>query len=85
MAKYVCPVCGYVYEGDNPPEKCPQCGVPGEKFTKMEEGAALNFVCEHVIGVGAKGEIDDEVYEGLKANFEGECTEVGMYLSLIHI
>ena len=76
MAKYVCPVCGYVYEGDNPPEKCPQCGVPGEKFTKMEEGA------EHVTGVGAKGEIDDEVYEGLKANFEGECTEVGMYIAM---
>lgn len=82
MAKYVCPVCGYVYEGENPPEKCPQCGVPGEKFTKMEEGAALNFVCEHVIGVGAKDQIDAEVYEGLKANFEGECTEVGMYIAM---
>ena len=81
MKKYVCPVCGYVHEGDNPPEKCPQCGVPGEKFTVMQEGA-LNFVCEHVIGVGAKGKIDDEVYQGLKDNFTGECTEVGMYIAM---
>ena len=51
MAKYVCPVCGYVHEGNEPPEKCPQCGVPGSKFTLMQEGAR-NFVCEHVIGVG---------------------------------
>ena len=38
MAKYVCPVCGYVHEGDAPPEKCPVCNVPGSKFTKMEDG-----------------------------------------------
>ncbi len=81
MKKYVCPVCGYVHEGDNPPEKCPQCGVPGEKFTVAQEGE-LNFVCEHVIGVGAKGKIDDEVYQGLKDNFNGECSEVGMYIAM---
>ena len=81
MAKYVCPVCGYVHEGNEPPEKCPQCGVPGSKFKLMEEGA-LNFVCEHVIGVGAKDKIEADVYEGLKANFEGECTEVGMYIAM---
>ncbi len=81
MKKFVCPVCGYVHEGDMAPEKCPQCGVPGEKFSVMQEGA-LNFVCEHVIGVGAKDKIDHEVYEGLKANFEGECTEVGMYIAM---
>ena len=81
MKKYVCPVCGYVHEGDNPPEKCPQCGVPGEKFTVMKEGG-LNFACEHVIGVGAKGKIDDEIYSGLKSNFESECTEVGMYIAM---
>ena len=82
MAKYVCPVCGYVHEGESAPEKCPQCGVPGSKFTKMEEGAGLNFVCEHVIGVGAKDQVEMDVYEGLKANFEGECTEVGMYIAM---
>ena len=82
MAKYVCPVCGYVHEGEAAPEKCPQCGVPGAKFTKMEEGAGLDFVCEHVIGVGAKDQVEMDVYEGLKANFEGECTEVGMYIAM---
>lgn len=81
MKKFVCPVCGYVYEGENPPEKCPQCGVPGSKFKEVKEDG-LNYACEHVIGVGAKGKIDDEVYNGLKANFEGECTEVGMYLAM---
>ena len=81
MKKFVCPVCGYVYEGDSAPEKGPQCGVPGSKFTEVKEDS-LNFVCEHVIGVGAKGKIDEEVYNGLKANFEGECTEVGMYIAM---
>ena len=82
MAKYVCPVCGYVYEGDNPPAKCPQCGVDGSKFKLVEEGEKKVFACEHEIGVGAKDTIDAEVYEGLKANFEGECCEVGMYLAM---
>ena len=54
MKKFVCPVCGYVHEGDTPPEKCPQCGVPGSKFKEMKEDS-LNYACEHVIGVGAKG------------------------------
>ena len=81
MKKFVCPVCGYVHEGDTPPEKCPQCGVPGSKFKEMKDDS-LNYACEHVIGVGAKGKVDDEVYAGLKANFEGECTEVGMYIAM---
>ena len=81
MKKFVCPVCGYVHEGDSAPEKCPQCGVPGSKFTVVEEGER-NFVCEHVIGVGAKDKVTPEVYDGLKANFEGECTEVGMYIAM---
>ena len=84
MKKFVCPVCGYVHEGDTPPEKCPQCGVPGSKFKEMKEDS-LNYACEHVIGVGAKGKVDDEVYAGLKANFEGECTEVGMYLAMARV
>ncbi len=80
MKKFVCPVCGYIHEGETAPEKCPQCGVDGSKFT--ESTGKLDFVCEHVIGVGAKGKIEDDVYEGLKANFEGECTEVGMYIAM---
>ena len=81
MNKFVCPVCGYVHEGETAPEKCPQCGVPGSKFTEVNEGSLI-FVCEHVIGVGAKEKVDPEVYAGLKANFEGECTEVGMYIAM---
>ena len=78
MSRYVCPVCGYVYEGEEPPEKCPQCGVPGSKFSVQEETKA--FAAEHVIGI-AKG-VDQCVLDGLKANFAGECTEVGMYLAM---
>lgn len=79
--KFICPVCGYVHEGESAPEKCPQCGVPGARFTEVNENER-NYVCEHVIGVGAKDKIDEEVYNGLKANFEGECTEVGMYIAM---
>ena len=59
MKKFVCPVCGYVHEGNEPPEKCPQCGVDGSKFTEAT-GGKLEFACEHVIGVGAKDKIDAE-------------------------
>ena len=75
MAKWVCPVCGYVYEGDEPPAKCPQCGVAGSKFVKQEENKKT-WAAEHIVGV-AKG-VDPEILEGLRANFSGECTEVGM-------
>ncbi|MDE6788925.1 MAG: NADH peroxidase [Ruminococcus sp.] len=85
MAKYVCPVCGYVHEGDEAPEKCPQCGVPGSKFIKKEENAGgLVFACEHEVGI-AKSVTDSEIIEGLNANFSGECTEVGMYLAMARV
>ena len=78
MQKYVCTVCGYVAEG-SAPEKCPQCNAPAEKFKAQEEGA-LAWADEHVIGV-AEG-VDPEIVEGLRMNFTGECTEVGMYLAM---
>ena len=78
MKKFVCPVCGYVHEGDTPPEKCPVCGVPGEKFVEQTEGKV--WASEHVIGVAK--DVDEEIKEGLRANFVGECTEVGMYLAM---
>ena len=86
--KWVCPVCGYVHEGDQPPEACPQCKVPGSKFKKMEEGAAL--AAEHVFGVGMNldgcSEEDKKfIVEQLKANFAGECSEVGMYLCMARV
>lgn len=85
MKTYVCPVCGYVHTGDNPPEKCPQCGVAGEKFI-VKEGAAdkLAFACEHEVGI-AKAVTDPMILEGLRANFSGECTEVGMYLAMARV
>ena len=92
MKKYVCPVCGYVHEGDNPPEFCPVCKVSGDKFTVMEEGAAL--AAEHEYGVYAKTvknnpDISDEdkkyIFDQLMANFNGECAEVGMYLCMARI
>ena len=82
MKKWVCPVCGYVYEGENPPEKCPQCKVPGEKFTLMEE-EALTWAAEHVVGIAK--DVDPEIVAGLRANFEGECSEVGMYLAMARV
>ena len=82
MAKFRCPVCGYIHEGDSAPERCPQCKVPGEKFIKLEENdGPLVFVDEHVLGV-AKNVQDPEILNGLHSDFMGECTEVGMYLAM---
>jgi rubrerythrin len=78
MKKFVCTVCGYIYEGEAAPEKCPVCGVGADKF--IEKSGDLAFADEHVIGV-AKG-VDKEIIDGLNANFIGECTEVGMYLAM---
>ena len=82
MKKFVCPVCGYVHEGDTPPEKCPQCGVPGSKF-KEEVAEQLTWAAEHVVGVGK--DAPEEIIEGLRQNFTGECTEVGMYLAMARV
>ena len=89
MKKWVCPVCGYVWEGENPPERCPQCKVPGEKFT--EQKAEMSWAAEHVVGVGkvfgaeVPEEVKKQILEGLNANFMGECTEVGMYLAMARV
>jgi len=81
MAKYVCNVCGYVYEGDEPPIECPVCKAPAEKFTK--QGDELTWAAEHVVGV-AKG-VPEDILKDLRANFTGECTEVGMYLAMARV
>ncbi|MBP3254434.1 MAG: NADH peroxidase [Bacteroidales bacterium] len=78
--KWICSVCGYVHEGDNPPANCPQCKVPAEKFKELKEEGNLQFETEHVIGV-AKG-TSDEMIKDLNAHFNGECSEVGMYLAM---
>ena len=84
MKKWICTVCGYVFEGENPPEFCPQCKADSSKFKEKVEDANV-YVTEHVVGIGAKGKIDDEVYKGLVDNFNGECSEVGMYLAMARV
>ena len=81
MKKWVCSVCGYVHEGDTPPERCPQCKVPAEKF--VEQKSEMTWAAEHAVGV-AKG-VPQEIIDGLRANFEGECSEVGMYLAMARV
>ena len=78
MAKWVCNVCGYVFEGENPPEKCPVCKAPASKFTKQAD--ELVWAAEHVVGVAS--DAPEDIKADLGANFEGECSEVGMYLAM---
>ena len=82
MKKFVCSVCGYVHEGDSAPERCPQCKVPGEKFNEVVEENRY-WAAEHVVGV-ANGAPEDIIMD-LRANYMGECTEVGMYLAMARV
>ena len=81
MKKFVCSVCGYVYEGAEPPAKCPQCGAPASKF--VEQAGDMTWAAEHVVGVAA--DVPEDIKADLRANFNGECTEVGMYLAMARI
>lgn len=78
MKKFVCTICGYIYQGEEAPEKCPICGAASDKF--KEQSGEMNWADEHTIGV-ASG-VGDEIIEQLRANFMGECTEVGMYIAM---
>ncbi len=79
--KWVCSVCGYVYEGEQPPEKCPQCKAPASKF--VAQAGEMTWAAEHVVGV-AQGAPED-IINDLRANFNGECSEVGMYLAMSRV
>jgi len=79
MKKFVCSICGYTHEGDAPPAFCPQCKAPAAKFIEKSD-LVMNWADEHRIGVAAG--VDAEIIEGLKMNYMGECTEVGMYLAM---
>ena len=89
MKKWVCSVCGYVYEGENPPAQCPVCKVPAEKF--VLQSGEMSWASEHVVGVGKSfgadvpEEVKQEIIAGLRSNFEGECSEVGMYLAMARV
>ena len=79
--KFICTVCGYIYEGETAPEQCPLCKAGAEKFKEyVEKDGDAPFAAEHSLGI-AKG-IDPEISEGLKAQAAGECSEVGMYLAM---
>ena len=80
MAKFVCSVCGYVYEGDAAPEVCPICKAPAAKFNRVEE--ETSYATVHIIGEGGKDKVEPDVYQDLVNNFNGECSEVGMYLAM---
>jgi rubrerythrin len=77
--KFKCTVCGYVHEGNKAPDKCPQCGASSDKFVVFDN-TDLTWAAEHVIGVAK--DVDPRVVEGLRLNFTGECSEVGMYLAM---
>jgi len=79
--KWVCKVCGYVHEGPEAPEKCPVCKAPASRFEQM--GEDMTWAAEHVLGVAK--DAPEEIKEGLRSNFMGECTEVGMYLAMARV
>ena len=81
MKKFVCTVCGTTHEGDAPPANCPVCNAPAEKF--KEDAGGGSFATEHVLGM-AQG-VDEAILEGLRANFTGECAEVGMYIAMSRV
>ena len=88
MKKFVCSVCGYVYEGEAAPEKCPICNAPASAFKEVV--GEMKLAAEHEFGIGAKldnvPEADKQyILEQLKANFNGECSEVGMYLCMARV
>jgi rubrerythrin len=90
--RFVCKVCGYVYEGESAPEKCPVCKAPSTMFDEIKD--ELKLAAEHEFGVYEKtvkdnANVSEEdkkfILEQLKANFTGECSEVGMYLCMARI
>ena len=78
--KFICTVCGYVHEGEEAPEFCPQCKAPKSKFEEFKSDGSIEWADEHRLGVAK--DADQDVLAGLKAHFTGECTEVGMYLAM---
>ena len=82
--KFICTVCGYIYEGTEAPEKCPICKAPASKFKEMEDAVDddMTFATVHVLGQAYKDSVNEDVIKGLKDHFNGECGEVGMYLAM---
>ena len=92
MAKFVCKVCGYVYEGDTPPAECPVCHTGSQNFEEVK--GEMKLAAEHKFGIYASTvknnpdipEADKKyIYDQLVSNFNGECSEVGMYLAMSRV
>ena len=83
MKKWRCTICGEIVESDVRPDKCPLCKAPGEKFEEIVETEGMTWATEHVVGIAKDAPI--EIIEGLRANFQGECMEVGMYLAMSRV
>ena len=81
MKKFVCQICGYVYEGEAAPEYCSQCKAPASKFTEM--CGDRTWAAEHIVGIAK--DVAEDIKMDLRANFTGECTEVGMYLAMSRV
>ena len=87
--KYRCKICGHIYDeekegvkfADLPADwKCPTCGAPKSAFVPVEE--KKSWAAEHVIGIAKEENVPEDIREGLRSNFIGDCTEVGMYLAM---
>ena len=83
MKKWKCTVCGEIVVSEERPDKCPLCKQPGEKFVEVVEEAGMTWAAEHIVGIAK--DAPEEIKEGLRANFMGECTEVGMYLAMARV
>ena len=83
MKKWKCLICGEIVESETRPESCPLCHAPGEKFVEIEETNTLTWATEHIVGITK--DVPEEIVEGLRSNFQGECSEVGMYLAMSRV
>ena len=80
--KFICTVCGYVYEGEEAPAKCPLCGAPASKFKEVKEDDKAEFATVHELGRVYTDGVSEDLIAHCKNTFAGECTEVGMYLAM---
>ena len=85
MKKWRCLVCGEIVESETKPKVCPLCGAPAEKFEEVIEDGEMTWATEHVVGIGKEEGVPEDIIEGLRANFNGECSEVGMYLAMSRV
>ena len=83
MKKWRCKICGYIWEGETAPEKCPQCKQPSTAFEELKDEGALVWASEHIVGCAK--DVDEDIKNHLRADFQGECSEVGMYLAMSRV